>query len=183
MTHWRTVALLAAIVAFAAGGSFLTRPRVHSADANDPAATARGAVLYGQNFAQCHGAHLEGTPGWQLVGADGIVRPPPQNDTGHTWMHSDEELFSFVKYSMTDIAAPGYVSPMPAFAGRLSDAEIQDTVAFIKSRWPVGVRAYQALLNSDRAGMPAEAARDGWTLPPDCGFELSRIPLRPKGAS
>jgi len=155
---------------------------VHFADADDRAATARGAALYGSNCAQCHGAHLEGTPGWQVVGADGIVRPPPQNETGHTWMHSDEELFRFVKYSMTDIAAPGYVSPMPAFAGRLSDADIQATLAFVKSQWPVGVRAYQALLNPNRAGMPPEAANDGWTLPPDCGTELTRAARNSKGS-
>jgi len=183
MTQWRsTVALLLLIGAIAAGASYLTRPAVHFADADDRVATARGAVLYGENCAQCHGAHLEGAPDWQTVGADGIVHPPPQNETGHTWMHSDEELFSFVKYSLADVAAPGYVSPMPAFAGRLSDADIQATLAFIKSQWPTGVRAYQALLNPDRAGMPADAARDGWTLPPDCGTELTKAARSQKGS-
>jgi hypothetical protein len=45
------------------------------------------------------------------------------------------------------------------------------------------VRAYQALLNPDRAGMPAEAAAGGWTLPADCGSELTRVTRKPKGAS
>jgi mono/diheme cytochrome c family protein len=184
MTGWRgTVALLLPIVVLAAGANLATQPRMHFANADDGAAAARGAALYAANCAQCHGVHLEGQPGWQVVGLDGVVRPPPQNETGHTWMHSDEELFGYVKYSLANLAAPGYVSPMPAFAGKLSDAEILAVLAFIKSRWPVGVRAYQALLNPDAAGMPAAAAADGWTLPADCGFETNRTPRKPKGSS
>jgi hypothetical protein len=98
-------------------------------------------------------------------------------------MHSDEELFRYVKYSLADAASPGYVSPMPAFAGTLTDPDILAVLAFIKSQWPVGVRTYQALLNPDAAGLPAAAAVAGdWTLPADCGFERSRVPGKPRGA-
>ncbi len=188
MTALRPVDLLlvfamAGVMAGAAAAGRGLRPAPRFADADDPALTARGAVVYAQNCASCHGAHLEGARHWQAVGPDGRAAPPPQNETGHTWMHSDDELFGFVKYSMIDLAAPGYVSPMPAFRGRLTDDDILATIAFIKSRWPVGVRAYQALLNPDYQGMPAAAAADGWSLPADCGYEPNRAVRKPDGSS
>lgn len=153
----------------------------HYADAADLAAVARGAVVYRQNCAACHGAGLKGQPGWEVVGADGRVRAPPQDDTGHTWMHPDDELFGFVKYGMADYLPPGVVSGMPEFGGKLSDAQIEDALAFIKSHWSVGTRAYQALLNPGRAGMPVLASIGTWLLPPDCNFELVR-PRNPAAA-
>ncbi len=155
---------------------------VHFADAGDEAAVARGAALYQGHCAACHGAQLQGQPGWQVIAADGILRAPPQNDTGHTWMHSDAELFDLVKYGTADFLPPGLVSPMPVFAGQLTDVQIEDTLAFVKSHWSIGVRAYQALLNPGRAGMPKAASAGAWLLPPDCQFELLRSRPRPARA-
>jgi mono/diheme cytochrome c family protein len=166
------VLLIAAVV----GGLALGRlDHPHFADADDPALVAAGARVYAANCAQCHGAHLEGQPGWQVIGADGIARAPPQNETGHSWMHNDEQLFRFVKYSMADVAPPGYVSAMPAFGAKLGDRDIVAVLAFIKSSWPIGVRAYQAMLNPNREGMPAAAASGHWHLPADCGAEPVRL--------
>ena len=149
--------------------------RGHFADAGDAALAARGAGLYAGNCAACHGAQLEGQPNWQVLGADRVVHAPPQNETGHTWMHSDEQLFRLVKYSVADVAPPGYVSPMPAFERKLGDRDIEATLAFIKSRWPVGVRVFQAMLNPGNAGLPAEAQGGDWRLPADCGTEPVRL--------
>jgi mono/diheme cytochrome c family protein len=171
--------LVIGAVAMAGAGALYARgpaARPHFADADDAALVAEGQALYGARCAACHGAHLEGQPNWQTVGADGRVRAPPQDETGHSWMHSDEQLFRFVKFSMIDVAAPGYVSPMPAFGGQLSDHQIEAALAFIKSHWPTGVRVYQAMLNPKLAGLPATAAGGEWHLPADCGFEPVRIP-------
>jgi len=156
-----------------------TDSTTHFADATNGAAVARGAVVYANNCAACHGARLQGQSGWQVIAADGILRAPPQNDSGHTWMHSDEELFDIVKYGSAYYLPPGLTSPMPVFGGRLSDAQIEDVLAFIKSHWSIGFRAYQALLNPGDAGMPEAAAAGHWVLPPDCRFEL----LRPRGTT
>ena len=43
---------------------------------------------------------------------------------------------------------------MPAFRGVLSTYEMLTVLAFIKSRWPISVRIYQAMLNPDHAGLP-----------------------------
>jgi mono/diheme cytochrome c family protein len=186
-TPWPAAAVVVALVAMVLLGALVLKGgvdnAVHFADATDAAAVARGAVIYRHHCAACHGDHLQGQPGWKVIPADGVLHAPPQDDTGHTWMHSDEDLFGFVKYGMADYLPPGLVSSMPAFAGKLGDAQIEDTLAFIKSHWSVGMRAYQALLNPGRAGMPKAAKRAGaWVLPPDCSFEFVRKPLRPPAA-
>jgi S-disulfanyl-L-cysteine oxidoreductase SoxD len=169
--------LPALILLFAAaalvGGVALGRldARGHFADAEDAALVARGAVVYADNCASCHGAHLEGAPDWQEVGPGGVLRAPPHDETGHTWMHDDEMIFHLTKFGLAELTPPGLVSPMPAFDGKISDQDIVATVAFIKSRWPVGVRVFQAMLNPHWQGMPAGAQSDDWHLPADCGTE------------
>jgi mono/diheme cytochrome c family protein len=168
------IVLLLAVGAVAGAGVLVVRGRAAPrsfADADNTALVAEGQGIYAARCAQCHGAHLEGQSGWQTVGIDGRVRAPPQDETGHTWMHSDEQLFRFVKYSMIDVVAPGYVSPMPSFAGTLKDGEIEAVLAFLKSRWPIGVRVFQALLNPRSQGLPVAASRGDWRLPADCGLE------------
>lgn len=146
-----------------AGALLLAAPAV----AGDPADIENGRVLYGQHCASCHGANLEGQPNWQTVGADGKVRAPPHDATGHTWQHTDDELFRFTKFSMKDVAPPGYVSDMPAFDGALSDDQIRAILAFIKSRWPHDIRAYQAMITNPTAAQ-ANALGNDWTFPPLC---------------
>jgi len=38
----------------------------------------------------------------------------------------------------------GFASGMPEFGSRLSDREVRDVLAFIKSKWPDRARAAQA---------------------------------------
>lgn len=72
-------------------------------------------------------------------------------------------------------AAPAaLVSFMPAFEHRLSDDEIVAVLAFIKSRWPIGIRASQSMLNPHHKGMPAGANKVDWTLPPNCTASIQR---------
>jgi hypothetical protein len=61
---------------------------------------------------------------------------------------------------------------MPAAEGGLSDREILDVMAFIKARWPIGLRASQSMLNPGRAGMPRQASSQEWMLPPTCNVAL-----------
>lgn len=158
-----------------------TAPPLVFADAEDAGQVARGAAIYAAQCAACHGRSLEGQPEWWRPGADGRLPAPPQNETGHGWMHSDEELFRIVKFSVIDTAPPGYVSNMPSFDGALSDGGILAVLAFIKSRWPLGVRAYQSVLNPGNRGMPTALVGTDWELPKNCGFEPGRV--RPSGKS
>jgi mono/diheme cytochrome c family protein len=117
-----------------------------AAPAGDPAA---GKLVYEQHCASCHGANLEGQLNWQKRLPNGRLPAPPHDATGHTWHHSDAELFTMVKQSLAALV-PGYESDMPAFAGILSDQQIWDVLAYVKSRWPPEIAARQKQINGGR---------------------------------
>ena len=133
----------------------------------------RGSMVYKTECARCHGVDLAGEEGWQDVHADGRVRAPPHDKTGHTWMHTRAELFHLVKFGMGSAAVPGYVSDMPVFGGRLRDADIKAVLAYIAGRWPPGYRAYQIML--EPGFDPALLPKGEWTLPLDCKRNLDLV--------
>lgn len=106
-------------------------------------AEGAGRVAYLASCASCHGANLEGQPDWMKRKADGRLPAPPHDETGHTWHHSDKQLFTIVKFGLQAIA-PGYQSDMPAFGDTLDDAQITTVLDYIKSTWPERARTYQA---------------------------------------
>jgi mono/diheme cytochrome c family protein len=110
-----------------------------------------GQILYTNNCASCHGAKLEGQPNWQSLNSDGILPAPPHDATGHTWHHDNELLFKYTKLGGKGaLAARGitdFNSGMPAFGGVISDEDIWDTLAFIKSTWPEREQDAQASRN------------------------------------
>ncbi|WP_225769816.1 cytochrome c [Inquilinus sp. Marseille-Q2685] len=133
-----------------AGGAGLwwlgTRPpRIDPTDARQVAA---GAAFYSQNCASCHGADLQGQANWRERLPSGRLPAPPHDESGHTWHHPDAVLFEIVKNGYGELAPPGYETDMPRFVGILSDQEIADVLAFIKSRWPRDVQMRQSRANS-----------------------------------
>ena len=104
--------------------------------APDPDTLARGRELYVQHCAACHGAQLQGQPNWRERLSNGRLPAPPHDESGHTWHHPDSILFAITKFGMVPPYAPvGYESDMPAFADKLSDAEIRAVLAYIASHW------------------------------------------------
>jgi mono/diheme cytochrome c family protein len=176
--------LLAAAAALTYGAASGGSPPAHFADAADPTLVALGKHVYMEYCASCHGRALQGQPLWQLDDAFAGRRAPAQDQTGHTWQHADEDLFRKTKDGRFPTQPADAVSPMPAFATILDDRQILAALAFIKSRWPVGIRVMQALLNPGNAGMPANAENVAWRLPPICMAAQrpplsARIPPRP----
>lgn len=112
-------------------------------DPANPRQVARGADIYAAQCAQCHGAGLQGEPDWKTRRPSGELPAPPHDAGGHTWHHTDEQLFAMTKYGMTRFAPPDYKSAMPAFVGKLSDEDIRAVIAFIKSSWPEDIRRRQ----------------------------------------
>lgn len=112
---------------------------------------ALGENVYREHCASCHGAKLEGQPGWQKRLPNGRFPAPPHDDTGHTWHHPDEVLFGITKHGMVPpYAPPGYESDMPAFAGKLGDEQIRAVLAYIGARWSGEVRKARAEMMRNR---------------------------------
>lgn len=105
---------------------------------SDSAQVAQGKTVYDRHCASCHGLKLEGQPEWRKRKPDGRLPAPPHDESGHTWHHADALLIDIVKHGLVPgrTAPDGYQSDMPAYAGVISDAEINAVLAYIKSAWP-----------------------------------------------
>jgi mono/diheme cytochrome c family protein len=107
------------------------------ADPRDAARVEKGAKVYKQHCAVCHGASLEGQPNWRVRLPNGRLPAPPHDETGHTWHHPDDVLFGITKHGLVPgkYAPRDYESDMPAFDGKLSDEEVWTALAYIKTHW------------------------------------------------
>jgi len=115
------------------------------ADRPDPFALMEGEAIYKAECAACHGAKLEGQADWRTRRPDGKLPAPPHDATGHTWHHPLEQLVAITKFGMVPPHAPaGYVSDMPAFAGKLTDRQVRNVLTYIESQWPPEIRAQRA---------------------------------------
>jgi mono/diheme cytochrome c family protein len=145
----RNAALAAAIAATVTIGTavaiFLSQPKspMLRADPANVTQVASGQAIYAANCASCHGEQLQGQPDWKDRKADGKLPAPPHDATGHTWHHPDQQLFDIVKRGVAAIV-PDYPTDMIGFGDKLSDQDIWNVLAYIKSRWPADVEAKQA---------------------------------------
>ncbi len=103
---------------------------------------ARGAQVYAANCASCHGARGEGgNPAAPLERDTNGLRPaPPHDSTGHTWHHPDALLKEIITNGSS---YPDFQSPMPAWGDKLSEAEIDAVIAYIKTWWTDEQRQFQ----------------------------------------
>lgn len=128
----------------------LTTPVIadHELEGRD---TVAGRSLYVENCASCHGTDLKGQPDWQSTNADGVLPAPPHDATGHTWHHDNALLFDYTKLggkkALEVRGVAGFNSGMPAFEGSLSDGDIWDILAYIRSTWPERMQQVQASRN------------------------------------
>jgi len=112
-------------------------------DPDNPSLVARGTAVYAQHCGSCHGAKLEGQPDWRKRLPNGRLAAPPHDATGHTWHHSDKQLFDMTKNGTVGMV-PGYETDMPAYKDILGDADIRAVLSFIESTWAPDIRARQA---------------------------------------
>ncbi|WP_119680805.1 c-type cytochrome [Indioceanicola profundi] len=147
----RTIAALLIVAAVGAGAAAWTWMGPAKLLSEDAAVIARGAAIYADHCAACHGEQLEGQPDWRSRKPDGRLPAPPHDQTGHTWHHPDEVLFRIVKRGPAAAVAGDYESDMPGFAGVLNDEEIRAVLAFIKSTWPQDIKTRQRLISERTA--------------------------------
>ena len=135
---------LISISCFAATAAFAD----HELDNRD---LANGQALYAEQCAACHGANLEGQPEWRTPDENGVLPAPPHDQTGHTWHHDNQLLFEYTKLggaaALEARGVTGFASGMPGFGETLTDEEIWDILAYIRSTWPERVQDVQAARN------------------------------------
>jgi len=107
-----------------------------------PEHVARGALVYTENCAVCHGQNAEGTKNWRQRADDGKFPPPPIDGTGHAWHHPMKILGAQIKFG-----APGGLGSMPGFADKLSDEQVVDVIAWFQNEWPDKIYATWAEMN------------------------------------
>lgn len=114
----------------------------------DARVVTQGRAIYEKNCAVCHGGNLEGEANWRNRSPEGLLPAPPHDESGHTWHHSDEDLFRTTKYGVRAIVGGDYQTKMPIYDGVLSDEEIIAVLSYIKSRWPPHIQTRQSALNA-----------------------------------
>ncbi len=98
-----------------------------------------GKSLYVTHCASCHGDNLQGQLNWSTKkDGDGHNLSPPLNGTGHTWHHSQEQLFSVIKYGFK-IYNENYDGKMQG-NDKLNDNDIWSILAYMKSVWPESIQ-------------------------------------------
>lgn len=108
---------------------------------------SRGASLYQANCTGCHGG----------AGVGSLMdRPPRLNANGHAWQHGDCELLEVIRAGITPSftsfheGSPPPALTMPAWVGRLTDDDIRDVIAYVKTMWTDDQRVSQAALTRER---------------------------------
>ena len=103
-----------------------------------------GRALYQQYCASCHGANAEGAPNWQVRDQQGELPAPPHNAEGHTWRHSDAELYEMVSKGWRDPFNKTNRLTMPASGDALSPQQIRAVITYLKTLWTPEQRQFQA---------------------------------------
>ncbi len=116
----------------------------------DPASIARGAELYAQHCAQCHGPQAQGHPDWQTPSDGSFAAAPPLNGTGNDWKRNRGELVAVIK---DGVVRKDGVLVMPAWKQRLSERDIDDIIVWFQSQWPPPVYEswYKANLGASKS--------------------------------
>ena len=120
----------------------------HELDGRDIAA---GQLTYAEHCAACHGANLQGQENWQSPDENGIRPAPPHDANGHTWHHDNQLLFDYTllggREALNQRGIQNAPSAMPGFAETLSEEEIWNTLAYIRSTWPERIQNIQQMRN------------------------------------
>jgi mono/diheme cytochrome c family protein len=104
----------------------------------DPGAVVLGKGLYEKHCQVCHQKDGVGeTPIPWSIRKPGYFTAMPLNETSHAWHHTDEQLANMIFEGLRR------TKRMPAFKEVISEKEVYDIVAYIKSLWSPRIIACQ----------------------------------------
>ena len=103
-----------------------------------------GESVFNTNCAMCHGIAAVGTPEWRKPMDDGKYPPPPLNGTAHGWHHPLKALRRQINKG-----GQKYGGWMPAFGDSLTDAQVDEVIAYVQSLW--SDKIYAGWLKNDFA--------------------------------
>jgi len=89
-----------------------------------------GKLLFREHCAVCHGKNAEATPDWKTTNSAGQYPPPPLNGSAHAWHHPIAALKQVILKG-----GALYGGQMPAWEGKLTNAEIYALIASFQSYW------------------------------------------------
>lgn len=123
MKKLSSAAALIAIAIIVTTGMFMPRNAVAVGAGN----AAEGQKIHKQQCLRCHGPSGKGDgPAAKLLS----TKPADWNDKSRMGKLSDADLFNVIKNGG---AAAGKSKLMPAFGGKVSDDDIHNVIAFIRS--------------------------------------------------
>lgn len=97
----------------------------------DPKQLESGLAVYEKYCQSCHGKEGKGQPGdWRVKRENGLYPPPPLDDSAHAWHHATPVL----RKAIEEGSPPG-MGDMPPWKNKLTDQQIDDVIAYIKSLW------------------------------------------------
>jgi mono/diheme cytochrome c family protein len=116
----------------------------------DPVLVSSGRTIYEQHCASCHGANAQGASNWQERDVRGELPAPPHNSEGHTWRHTDTDLYEMVSKGWRDPFNKTKRLTMPAFGDVLSQQGIVEVITYLKTLWTPEQRQFQLKESRDQ---------------------------------
>jgi mono/diheme cytochrome c family protein len=150
----------ALLAAAAALGACSKKETPRPAPAEKPSAPARvvtmetmlrGARLFQENCAQCHGPEAQGHPDWQNPA---VTAAPPLDGSGNAWQRRRSEIVAVIQHGAMRQGQP----VMPGWEGRLSDKDVEDLVTWFTALWPSDVYERWQKVNAEPAPTKARTA-------------------------
>ena len=132
-------------------------PQIHILDRQfTQSEIVQGQAIYTQYCAACHGSKGQGQFPEAPFEPDstGRLGAPPHNEAGHSWHHSDVVLIRYVTEG--GFSDPTRFHIMPPFGDILTDEQILQVIAYIKTMWTDTQRASQRQLTEEEQIMFSE---------------------------
>lgn len=92
----------------------------------------RGASVYQEHCAECHGPQAQGHPSWSDQDIGTFVVAPPLDGTNEIWKKTKQQLVEVINNGVIKDAKP----VMPGWKDRLSDQQVEDAIMWFQALWP-----------------------------------------------